>query len=60
MDDVRYLTTLKESIAAAQNSDEQSRRQMAKEAEEWLANLDISGDLHQIRWQMAQLILKLL
>ena len=60
VDDVRYLTTLKESIAAAQNSDEQSKRQMAKEAKEWLANLNISGDLHQIRLKMAQWILKLL
>lgn len=59
VDDVRYLTTLKESIAAAQNSDEQSKLKMAKEAEEWLANLDISGDLHQIRLKMAQWILKL-
>jgi hypothetical protein len=60
VDDVRYLTTILQSIDAAKNSDEQSKQQMAKEAEEWLANLDISGDLHQIRWQMAQWILKLL
>ena len=59
VDDVRYLTTLRKAIAAAKTSGHPARAKLAGESENWLAHMDIEGDLQKIRRQMAERIISL-
>lgn len=57
MDDVRYLTTL---LKAIQKAKEEGRKaKVAKEAERWLRDLDINGNLDAARQKMVEFILRL-
>lgn len=57
VDDVRYLSTLLKAIEAAKAAG--GKEALVTEAETWLENLDISGDLDEIRAGMIERILKL-
>jgi len=59
VDDVRYATLLYQKIEEATSSDDPQRRQLAADAEEYLAELDVSGDLDKIREEIICYILKL-
>jgi len=57
VDDVRYLSTL---LAAIENAKAAGGKEaVVSEAETWLKNLDISGDLDAVRAGMIERILKL-
>jgi hypothetical protein len=58
VDDVRYLSTLLDLIEAARRAGRKAG--VAEEAERWIANLDVSGDLGEIRSAIIDRILKLL
>ena len=55
VDDVRYLTTLEEAVAASTNQDLPAVTQ----ARSWLAGLRISDDAHQVRQQAIKHIMAL-
>jgi hypothetical protein len=59
IDDIRYGTTLKLKIQAAQKSADPKKRALAREAESFLNHLDISKDLDAIRSKMIDYILSL-
>ncbi|HHV45211.1 MAG TPA: hypothetical protein GXX57_11185 [Firmicutes bacterium] len=59
VDDVRYLTTLLNSIEQAKNSGDPARLEVAAEAEEYLATMNVGGDLDLIRAEMIYYILQL-
>ena len=56
VDDVRYLTTLRRSLAEAKRSGNAAAAKRAREASDWLADLDIEGDLQDVRRQIAERI----
>jgi hypothetical protein len=55
VNDTRYVATLCTAIEAARNS----RSKLADEAEQWLNQVDITGDLHEIRREIADRIIAL-
>lgn len=55
VDDVRYVTTLEDAIATAPPE----KAELAREAKQWLDNLDPAGDLYEIREKMANFIERL-
>ena len=55
VDDVRYLTTL---LKAIENADD-DKKDLAKEATEWVDTIDPEGDLQAIRVEMVKWILQL-
>jgi hypothetical protein len=57
VDDVRYLTTLLKAIEKAKQ--DQRKAKAVKEAEAWLAKMNLEGDLQALRWQMARFIMEL-
>ena len=58
-DDVRYATTLRQAIAAAEKSGDRKRKSVATAARRYLEDLDVTtGDLDTARWRMIQLILE--
>ena len=57
VDDVRYLSTLLTAIENAKAAG--GKEAVVSEAETWLKNLDISGDLDAVRAGMIERILKL-
>ena len=59
VDDVRYLTTLRKAIAEAKRAGEPKVTALAQEAEQWLDQLNIEGDLQEARRQMASRIIAL-
>ena len=54
---VRYLTALLQAIEKARA--QAKHRKTVAEAEEWLAELDLSGDLQQVRRKMARYVMDL-
>lgn len=59
VDDVRYLTTLLQSIDAAESSADTRRLRLAGEARAYLAGLSPLGNLDEIRRQLIDYILRL-
>lgn len=59
VDDMRYTATLHRAIAAAVASGSADLVERARSAEDWLAQLDILGDLQAVRRQMAERIVDL-
>ncbi len=59
VDDVRYGTTLKLAIAAAKEADDEGRRKLAADADRFLAEFDVTGDLDAIRRRIIEYILQL-
>ena len=59
VDDTRYVATLQAAIAEARGSENQDAVKRADAAEDWLKNVDISGDLLAIRRGMADRIIEL-
>lgn len=55
VDDVRYLTTLLISIEEAR----ENKSRLAKKAQQWLDELDVTYDLDEVRAKMVDWILKL-
>jgi len=53
IDDLRYLGTLRQAIASARN------RGDAKQAQAFLDQLDVTGDLYAVRDQIIRWILRL-
>ncbi len=58
VDDVRYLTTLLKAIEKAKGEGGRKGK-LAKEAEAWLRDLDINGNLDAVRQKMVKFILRL-
>ncbi len=54
VDDVRYLATLEKAIRDAKANP--AKAAAAEDAERWLKQLDITGDLHEVRREMARRI----
>ncbi|MFB3897184.1 MAG: hypothetical protein ACE14V_12865 [bacterium] len=59
VDDVRYLTTLLQAIDRNKNSSSAKKRQIAKQAEQYLAMLDVKRDLDTIRLEIVSYIFQL-
>ncbi|MCK9222939.1 MAG: hypothetical protein PHV61_03525 [Limnochordia bacterium] len=59
VDDVRYLTTLLNNIEEAKNSENPKLLKVADQAEKYLANMNVAGDLDTIRADMIYYILQL-
>jgi hypothetical protein len=57
VDDVRYLTTLLKAIEQAKAAD--GKALLAKEAAEWVATMDLDGDLQALRSTIVGWILRL-
>ncbi|MFH0964505.1 MAG: sugar-binding protein [Planctomycetota bacterium] len=57
VDDLRYLATLLEKIGEAKKDGE--RAPLAREIEEWVATIDPSGDLDELRAEIARRIIEL-
>jgi hypothetical protein len=57
VDDVRYLTTLLKAIKVAKANP--TKAAAAEDAERWLKQLDITGDLHEVRCEIARRIIAL-
>ena len=55
VDDTRYVATLRAAIDETQKSG----NKLAEEAERWLEQVDITGDLHAIRRAIADRIIEL-
>ena len=56
IDDVRYLATLRKAIATARTSPRPATVKLTRQAEAWLRDLDIEGDLQAVRRRMAEWI----
>ena len=59
VDDVRYATTLTLQIAAAMAGKDPERTRVAGEAQQYLNEFEVSGDLDEIRSSIIGYILKL-
>lgn len=59
VDDVRYLTTLKNAIENSKKSKKEEIKFIAEKAEDWLDNIDINSDLQELRRIIAEWIIKL-
>lgn len=59
VDDVRYLSTLRRTIAEAKDSGKVNAVHLAEQAQTWLNDLDITGDLHALRRALADRIIEL-
>ena len=59
VDDVRYATTLKLEIDKAKKSKNSNKKKLALQAEKYLEELDVTGDLDVIRRKIISYILKL-
>ncbi len=57
VDDVRYLTTLLQAIERGKAAD--GKAPLAQEAGEWVATMDLGGNLQALRATMVEYILKL-
>ena len=57
VDDVRYLTTLLDLVEQAKASP--AKQQLAKEAEKWMATMDVASDLDGLRTKIVQWIVQL-
>ena len=59
IDDIRYATTLMQAIAEAKNSKKKARVTLAAEAEKYIEDVDVTGDLDAVRAQIIDYILRL-
>ena len=59
VDDIRYLTALRKAIAAVKKSGKPAAVKLAEQSEVWLLEMDIEGDLQEIRRQMIKRIVAL-
>lgn len=59
VDDVRYATTLRLEIEKAKKGQDKRKRELALEAERYLDEFDVTGDLDKIRQEIIAGILKL-
>ncbi len=59
IDDIRYATTLMQAIAAAKHSKDDAAVALAAEAERYIEQVDLSGDLDGVRVQIIGYILRL-
>jgi hypothetical protein len=57
IDDVRYLTTLVQRIEQAKT--DPAKQRLAKEAEQWVATIDVAADLDGLRGKTVEWILRL-
>ncbi len=57
VDDVRYLTTLADQIQKAESVP--AKQQIAREAKQWLAGIDVGADLDDVRAKIVEWILRL-
>jgi hypothetical protein len=57
VDDVRYLTTLVQHIEKAKT--DPAKQRLAKEAEQWVATIDVAADLDGLRGKTVEWILRL-
>ena len=59
IDDIKYATTLMQAVAKGENSKNASKMSLAAEAEKYIEEVDLSGDLDTVREQIIDYILRL-
>ncbi|MDD3925624.1 MAG: hypothetical protein PHT33_03080 [bacterium] len=60
VDDIRYVTTLLQAIESGKASGNSDKIALANEAESYINNLDVAGDLNMVRTQIISYIRRLL